>query len=182
MSLGVETGSQRMLDAINKGVTVAQVRAGLAALRRAGIRVLAYIMFGLPGETDDTVRETMDLVRDHRPDFALFAGLMPDPLSELCGREQAAGRYTQEDVFSLYYTGSSKGTPFDRITFTGFPRTTVERWVRDAYRSYYLRPGYMARRLLSVKNPHEVGNLARGAFALLRDAVAYPGYEDIVPE
>lgn len=66
--LGVESGSQRILDAMDKETSVAGVRAATRALRAAGVRACWFLQLGYPTETWDDLLRTRDLVRDERPD------------------------------------------------------------------------------------------------------------------
>jgi radical SAM superfamily enzyme YgiQ (UPF0313 family) len=67
ISLGVESGSQKILDNVAKGVTVDQNRTGILMMKAAGIKVYANFILGLPGETPETIRETMALIRSTLP-------------------------------------------------------------------------------------------------------------------
>lgn len=66
--LGVESGSQRVLDAMEKGIRVDAVPAAVERLRRHGIGVGLFIQFGYPGETWDDMMLSVSLVRDTLPD------------------------------------------------------------------------------------------------------------------
>lgn len=66
--LGAESGSQRVLDAMDKGITVDQIRRARAELGRAGIRAAFFVQFGYPGEELADIWATVDLLRDTLPD------------------------------------------------------------------------------------------------------------------
>ena len=66
--LGVESGSQAILDAMDKGISLEQVRGAVARLRAAGIRVGFFLQFGYPGEGWPEIEETRRLLRDLAPD------------------------------------------------------------------------------------------------------------------
>ncbi len=66
--LGAESGSQRVLDSMNKGTTVAQIHAARKRLRCAGIRVGFFIQLGYPGEELEDVLATRRLIELARPD------------------------------------------------------------------------------------------------------------------
>jgi radical SAM superfamily enzyme YgiQ (UPF0313 family) len=66
--LGVESGSQKVLDAMEKGTTIHEVREATRALRAHRIRVCWFLQLGYPSETWDDVLLTRNLVRDERPD------------------------------------------------------------------------------------------------------------------
>ena len=65
---GVESGSQTVLDAMDKGTTVEQTIEATRRLHEAGIQVGFFLQFGYPGETRDDIRKTIQLVRDCHPD------------------------------------------------------------------------------------------------------------------
>ena len=66
--IGAESGSQKILDAMEKGTTVEEIKAAAARLREAGVKVGFFLQFGYPGETEADVLATWKLVDDARPD------------------------------------------------------------------------------------------------------------------
>lgn len=66
--LGVESGSQKILDAMEKGSNIEEIRLATRTLKNNGIRACWFIQLGYPGETWDDLRATRDLIRHERPD------------------------------------------------------------------------------------------------------------------
>ncbi len=66
--LGAESGSQKILDAMDKGDTVEDIYNAARLLRANGIEVGFFLQFGYPGETWDDVQKTLKMVRDCAPD------------------------------------------------------------------------------------------------------------------
>ena len=66
--MGAESGSQRILDAMEKGIRVEQIAAARENLRRHGIRACLFLQFGYLGEEWDDIERTIRMVRDVRPD------------------------------------------------------------------------------------------------------------------
>jgi len=66
--IGAESGSQRILDAMDKGTTVEQIRNTARRLREAGLQVGFFLQFGYPGETREDIEQTLSLVRECEPD------------------------------------------------------------------------------------------------------------------
>ncbi len=66
--MGVESGSQKILDAMDKGTRVEQVGVAREHLRSQGIRACFFLQFGYPGETWEDIQQTIRLVRETRPD------------------------------------------------------------------------------------------------------------------
>lgn len=67
--LGLESGSDAVLANMNKSATSRSYRRGVELLRDAGILTHASFIVGFPGETSDTVRETIDFIETVRPDY-----------------------------------------------------------------------------------------------------------------
>jgi radical SAM superfamily enzyme YgiQ (UPF0313 family) len=61
---GIESGSQKMLDAMNKKATVTQAKEAIVQTRKAGIFANTTFIFGYPGETRETIQETIDFKRE----------------------------------------------------------------------------------------------------------------------
>jgi anaerobic magnesium-protoporphyrin IX monomethyl ester cyclase len=66
--MGVESGSQAVLDAMDKGITIAEVRGAVGRLRAAGVRVGFFLQFGYPEERWRDIELTRQLVRELAPD------------------------------------------------------------------------------------------------------------------
>jgi anaerobic magnesium-protoporphyrin IX monomethyl ester cyclase len=66
--VGAESGSQKILDAMEKGTTVDQIVAAARRLREEGVRVGFFLQFGYPGETRQDIEMTLEMVRRCRPD------------------------------------------------------------------------------------------------------------------
>lgn len=66
--LGAESGSQRILDAMDKGTNVAEILAARQRLREAGLHACFFLQFGYPGETWDDIMATVELVRTALPE------------------------------------------------------------------------------------------------------------------
>jgi radical SAM superfamily enzyme YgiQ (UPF0313 family) len=66
--MGAESGSQKILDAMDKGTRVEQIREAAHLLKVASIRACFFLQFGYPGETWEDVQQTLKLVRECAPD------------------------------------------------------------------------------------------------------------------
>jgi anaerobic magnesium-protoporphyrin IX monomethyl ester cyclase len=77
--VGVESGSQKMLDLMNRGTRLAQVERTAAALRAEGIRQFWFLMLGYPGETLEDVEATLQLFRRFSPEEYSVSIAVPFP-------------------------------------------------------------------------------------------------------
>jgi anaerobic magnesium-protoporphyrin IX monomethyl ester cyclase len=82
VSFGVESGSQRMLDLMNKRSTVEANRKAISVLRRHGVTAKAYFMANFPGEDEETVKATLRFAEEARPDKWLLSSFAPLPGSD----------------------------------------------------------------------------------------------------
>ena len=77
--VGVESGSQKMLDLMNRGTKLAQVERTAEALRREGIRQFWFLMLGYPGETLEDIEATLRLFRRFSPEEYSVSIAVPIP-------------------------------------------------------------------------------------------------------
>jgi anaerobic magnesium-protoporphyrin IX monomethyl ester cyclase len=87
--MGAESGSQKILDAMDKGTRVDQIAKARENLKREGIRACYFLQFGYPGETWKDIRNTIRLVRDTRPDDIGVSVSYPLPGTKFFERVQA---------------------------------------------------------------------------------------------
>jgi radical SAM superfamily enzyme YgiQ (UPF0313 family) len=87
--MGVESGSQKILDAMDKGTRVDQIAKARENLRHEGIRACYFLQFGYPGETWQDIQNTIKLVRDTRPDDIGVSVSYPLPGTKFYDRVQA---------------------------------------------------------------------------------------------
>ena len=79
IGLGIESGSQKILDLMNKRNTVEHHAEAIAWAREAGIHARAYIIVGFPGETWETCQETVAFLKATRPHQVTFSTFVPYP-------------------------------------------------------------------------------------------------------
>ena len=111
LSMGVESGSQRILDAIDKKITPDEIIASTEMAKRVGIKVRYYMMLGNRGETAETFQETLDFLERARPHEYIFSCLSIYPGTRDFHDAEAAGFVDREVFFSE--TFQELKTPFD---------------------------------------------------------------------
>jgi anaerobic magnesium-protoporphyrin IX monomethyl ester cyclase len=87
--LGVESGSQKILDAMDKGTRVEQIAKARENLRNEGIRACYFLQFGYQGETWEDIQKTEKVVQDTRPDDIGVSVSYPLPGTKFFERVQA---------------------------------------------------------------------------------------------
>ncbi|MCP4349061.1 MAG: radical SAM protein [Desulfobacterales bacterium] len=107
---GVESGSPRILKNINKKITVEQIRQAFKLTHEVGIKPDAYLMVGNPGETNETIDETIQLMGEIKPYFTNSGGISYIlPNTELYEKAKQLGivddDYWLKSNDTIYYTG-----------------------------------------------------------------------------
>jgi radical SAM superfamily enzyme YgiQ (UPF0313 family) len=156
---GAESGVQKNLDALRKGITLEQTRRAVRAAKAAGLAVHTPFIFGIPGETYAEGLETIRFACELDPDIASFHALTPFPGSELWERRHELG--TASDDLAAY---TYQGAAFVPHSMT---RDEIQRLRQAAYREFYSRPRYLLRRTLAIRSAHEVAAAWRGARSLV---------------
>ena len=112
--LGVESGSQKVLDAMDKGTRVEQIAKARANLRAEGIRACYFLQFGYPGETWKDIQKTVALVRDTQPDDIGVSVSYPLPGTRFHERVQAQlgskTNWSDSEDLSMMFQGSYTDT------------------------------------------------------------------------
>jgi radical SAM superfamily enzyme YgiQ (UPF0313 family) len=138
ISWGIESGNEQILRHAKKGAYPDKAERALRWARQANIKNWGYFIIGLPGETEETIRQTIDFSKKLPLDIALFHVAAPYPgtpfFFEVVENEwfRPGTRWEQVDM--------DKGTVLD------YPNLSAERllyWQRRAFREWALRPGPM---------------------------------------
>lgn len=160
LHLGVESGSQRILDLMNKRMTLAQIEGTVRLARKAGFSLHGYFMLAYPGETPAESEATLALARRLPLDWASFTLTIPNPVTPLSELARRSGCVT--DDFWRQYTW---GAVPERLPFfvpAGGSEAALRRLKARAYARFYLRPAVLAR---AVARLVRVGGLRRLAQA-----------------
>ena len=105
VGMGVESGSQRILDMVRKGETVEQSMKVIKLCHELGIRVKAFFIIGLPGENKESIRETMKFLEEVDLDDLDITIYIPYPGSHIYkDREKFDIRFT-DDYEHAWYKG-----------------------------------------------------------------------------
>jgi hypothetical protein len=79
---GIESGSQTILDSLNKGITTENIKRTIARSKAAGIFTVGSLIYPCPGDNDQTETETLDLLQNNKPDALLFQAPIVAPRTE----------------------------------------------------------------------------------------------------
>jgi radical SAM superfamily enzyme YgiQ (UPF0313 family) len=135
ISWGIESGNEKILHDIHKGISLDKVERALRWSKKAGIMNWGYFIIGLPGETEATIRQTIDFAKQLPLDIALFHIAAPYPGTPFFYKVVQEGwfrpgtRWEQVDM--------DKGTVLD---YPGLPAEKLMYWQKRAFREWALRP------------------------------------------
>jgi len=138
ITFGVESGDQAILDNVGKGIKLDEVRQAFRWAREAGLETLAYFMIGLPGETEESMRRTIDFCRELEPTYAKVGILVPLPGTPLFSSFDKLGHIKSKD-WALYNQHNPEGV-YDHPNLSW---EALHRHYDLFYRRFYLRPGYI---------------------------------------
>src|SRR3989344_2569109 len=148
---GLESGDQRMLNIMKKGITLEQSRNAAKWTKEPGIRLRAFIILGMPGETNESIRNTIDFVKELGVDVVAFYALMIYPGNELYDMVKKEGRLLHEDYSQFSSLIDTKKTRLHYVP-DGMNEEELKNWIRKAYKEVYLNPRYLTRQIGSIKN------------------------------
>ena len=103
IAFGMESGSPVILERMQKGQTVDDIRQGIANAKASGLIVRVYLIVGFPGETWETVQDTVDLMLECTPDEFVVYPLIPYPGTLLYQRPEVFGITVINPDFSRYF-------------------------------------------------------------------------------
>ena len=162
VAFGLETGNRELLADMHKGATLEQGRQAVRWARQAGITVMGYFLMGLPGETEQTLQQTIDYARSLELDFVKYNLAVPmpgTPLHELWKDRMKVADWSQYNFHV---------PPRELYDHPNLDWDTLEAYLRKGYRRFYLRPGYLLRQAARLLRQRRVLVSAKTAWQMVR--------------
>lgn len=138
---GIESGSQRVLDLMKKGIKLEQAEAAVNLAKKYGIKVLGSYILGYPGETPDEMNQTIKFSIKLNTDYAQYSILTPFPGTPIYYELDEKGLIMTKD-WDLYTVLH----PLIKYEAFGYPASLVARKLTEAYRRFYIRFDYIFRK------------------------------------
>ena len=140
VSFGVESGCQRILDAVGKKTSVEQNEKAIKWAKEEGLFVAVSAIIAYPGETKETVKQTIDLLRRLEPDDAYLCVATPYPGTELRSIVESSGWKISND-WNLYDTVNPV------VENPNLPAKELIKIRKEFYNSFY-SPSYVLRQFI----------------------------------
>lgn len=162
LAIGMETADPQILQNIGKNVTPKKVKEAVTMAKKIGFKTAVYFIFGLPGETKETMQKTINFAKSLGADFATMGVAQPLPGTKFFDYLNERGLLLTKDW--------SKYDPCQKPVYH-YPNLTSEEifeTARSGYRQFYLRPGYMMARILQIRSFHDFKEGFKNFIALLK--------------
>lgn len=167
ISYGVESGSQRLLDFIKKGIRLQQVEEAFRITKKIGINIRAFFMLGIPTETKEESLETINFAKKLDAGWSQFTLCVPFPGTELYRWCQANGEALSSN-WADYKTHG--GWADGQLCYVPKGRSEEEMKAlqRIAYRKVYMRPRVVWKMLKGVRSWGQVKEYLMGFWMLIK--------------
>lgn len=152
---GIESGNQELLDNIKKKMTVEQMTEKVRLVQSFGIEIRGSFMVGMPGETPEMGRKTIQYAIDLNPDYAQFSLTTPYPGTELYKEVDKWG------VLNKSYNDFHGWSPV--FVPTGYrDADEVRAMQKEAFRRFYFRPRYIWKKILKIRSITDIKRYLKG--------------------
>lgn len=169
VGFGIESGNQKVLDMMKKKQTLDQVRSAMKNAKQAGLQTMGFFIFGMPGEDEAAMEDTIKFALELDPDMANFMLASPFPGTELYDIIKANGTLFVKDWadFAIH-------SDHARFEIGETKADIVERKWHEAYRRFYLRPGRLAKKAMRLDTWKHLPTYTREARRFFLSRVSKP--------
>lgn len=170
IAYGVESATKSVLERMSRLGDLEIVRRAFRWTRQAGIHTLGYFMIGLPGETREMIKDTIDFSIELDADFAAFSTFVLMPGSPFY-KDFFVGKENSSFSRPVFVKSKSSSFPFsrqDRSYVGGLSLDELDVLTREANRRFYFRPSYMIRRMVDIRTPEELSYYMKQALKLTK--------------
>ena len=157
ISLGIESGSDRVLRDMRKNMTVSRIRECVRLINKAGIDIAGFFILGFPAETEETIRDTIRFSLELGLVRANYFTYLPFPGSESYKDLRRRGELDGVDWQHFYFMNAA-------YVPKGMTRKTLKGLQRIAFAKFYLRPRIIIYNIRSIKSFRHLLFLVRRFF------------------
>lgn len=136
---GIESGSQRIIDLVDKKITLQQAEEAVAMAKKAGLETECYFMLGLPTEQEEDIKKTIDFAILLNPDYAKFAITIPLPGTQMFDMMEAKGQIKTRD-WDKYNFAISPRELYNHDTLSW---EVIDKYYSVSHKKFYFRINYI---------------------------------------
>jgi anaerobic magnesium-protoporphyrin IX monomethyl ester cyclase len=146
---GVESGSQKVLDCLEKGITIQHIKTAFQAAHKHDIDCCAYVMIGVPSETEEDIRLTRSLLKDIKPNHLHCSICTPMPRTYLYGKLMEDGVITND----YWLDFAKKPAPSFKTPFASqlYSAEELRRMQNAIQKQFYLNPRIILHEILKTR-------------------------------
>jgi anaerobic magnesium-protoporphyrin IX monomethyl ester cyclase len=148
-TVGIESGSQRILDAMNKKLTLELIREKVNLIAEAGIEPSGFFLIGFPGENRVDMQKTLAFAKSLPLKRAHFSNFLPLPGTEATKRLIESGEISEPNWEDLAYSHTPYSPP-------GITKDELKAFQRRAFLEFHLRPKILLKMLSEIKSFHHL--------------------------
>jgi radical SAM superfamily enzyme YgiQ (UPF0313 family) len=163
---GVESGTQKILDVLNKGITIEQAEKAFNLTKKEKIQTLAYFMIGNPSETKEDILKTINFAKKLNPDYVHITITMPFPATRLYYLALNKG-IISKDVW-LEFAKNPVKEFYPPVWEEVLTKDEMHSLIKKAYREFYFRPSYLFKRILNLRSFGELIKKGRAGLKILK--------------
>jgi anaerobic magnesium-protoporphyrin IX monomethyl ester cyclase len=145
LGLGIESASQDILDKAKKKESIEDIKRAVVLCNEVGIRTMGHFIFGLPGETHETAKDTIKFIKSLKLDYIQCYNAVPYPKTELFDYAKANNLITSSDWSDFDFGGHSI------MRTKALSEKDIDRYRVKAFRAFYLRPSFLLKQLFVIK-------------------------------
>lgn len=155
--VGIESGSQRILDDMHKGTTCEEIREKITLIHEIGLSVRGFFIIGYPTETKEDIEKTIAFATALPLEGAHFSSFLPLPGTEITRQ--------------LLHDGELSAITYSRLFYSKIPyhppavsHADIGKLIRRAYLAFYLRPAIMVKLIGQIRSPRHLLEIVRRFF------------------
>ncbi len=145
ISVGIESGSDRILNLMKKSLTKDKIRRAMTMIDEAGIDIAGFFILGFPGDTEESIRDTMRFSLELPLKRVNFFSYLPLPGTESYRDLERKGELKGVDWDNFYFTNAA-------YVPAGLTRERLRNFQRLAFAKFYLRPHIIFYNILAIKS------------------------------
>lgn len=162
---GVESGTEKILKVLNKGIHLNQIKKAFKAARNAGIETLGYFMIGAPTETKEDILETINFAKKINPDYVHITILTPYPATEIYRLALAEG--VIGDDYWLEFARHPENGVVTHYWDKELSKQELFELLGRFYKEFYGRPSYILKQIIKVRSLKDFTKKAKAGLKIL---------------